>query len=139
YWFRMVLGDMLNLPFPEGCFDRVVSVTTLEFIEDAKRAINELFRVTRKGGCIVAATLNSLSPWAISRKAEAKKKRTIFKKAIFRSPDQLRALVPLEGIVQTAIHFQKEDRPDIAPEIEDEGRKRERDTGALVAARWIKP
>lgn len=139
YWFRMVLGDMLNLPFPEKSFDRVISVTALEFVEDAEGAFRELFRVTKRGGCIVVATLNSLSPWASRRKMEAKEKQTIFEKAIFRSPDELRSLAPVEGVIKTAIHFQKEDRPDIAPEIEDEGRKRGRDTGALVAARWIKP
>jgi len=139
YWFRTVLGDMLNLPFPEKSFDRVISVTALEFIEDARGALRELFRVTKRGGCIVAATLNSLSTWASRRKMEAKEKQTIFKKAIFRSPDELRSLAPVEGVIKTAIHFQKEDRLDIAQQIENEGRKRGQDTGALVAARWIKP
>src|SRR4030067_2498778 len=69
--FERVLADMSNLPFPESSFDKVVSVTALEFIENARGAVKELFRVTKRGGCIVLATLNSLSPWAFRRKAEA--------------------------------------------------------------------
>jgi len=76
--FQMVLGDMLNLPFRESSFDKVVSVTALEFIEDARDVVGELFRVTERGGAIVVATLNSLSPWALRRKAEAKERHTIF-------------------------------------------------------------
>ena len=136
--FRIVLGDMLNLPFPEACFDRVVSVTALEFIEDGQGAIGELFRVTKRGGSIVVATLNSLSPWAALRRAEAQKKETIFAQAIFRSPEELRSLASAEVVILTAIHFQKEDDPNIAPEIERSGRERGLDTGAFLAVRWEK-
>lgn len=138
YPFRMVLADMLNLPFSENSFDKVVSVTALEFIKDAKGAVEELFRVTKRGGCIVVATLNSLSPWASRRKAEAKERHTIFEKAIFRSPDELRSLASIEGVVKTAIHFQKEDEPERAVEIEREGQRKNLDTGAFVAVRWEK-
>jgi ubiquinone/menaquinone biosynthesis C-methylase UbiE len=120
-------------------FDKVVSVTALEFIEDAKGAVKELFRVTRRGGCIVVATLNSLSPWALRRKAQAKERQTIFEKAIFRSPDELRSLASIEGVVNTAIHFQKEDDPGEAVGIEREGARKKLNTGAFVAIRWEKP
>jgi len=139
YPFQMVLADMSNLPFQENSFDKVVSVTALEFIKDAKDAVRELFRVTKKGGCIVVATLNSLSPWASRRRAEAKKGHSLFEKAIFRSPDELRSLAPVDGMIRTAIHFQKEDEPDHAPEIEREGQRKGSNTGAFLAARWEKP
>jgi len=139
YPFQIVLGDILKLPFWGDSFVRVVSVTAIEFIEDAGSAVKELFRVTKKGGCVVIATLNSLSPWALRRKAEAKKNPSIFEKAIFRSPDELRSLVPLEGVARTAIHFHKEHDPDRAEEIEREGQRRGLNTGAFVAVRWEKP
>jgi ubiquinone/menaquinone biosynthesis C-methylase UbiE len=138
YPFRIVLGDILDLPFPEGCFDRVASVTALEFIEDGRGAIGELFRVTKRGGYIVAATLNRLSPWASRRAAEGRKKKTIFTEAIFRSPEELRSLASAEGVIRTAIHFQKEDDPNAAPEIERSGREKGLETGAFLAARWKK-
>jgi ubiquinone/menaquinone biosynthesis C-methylase UbiE len=139
YPLRIVLGDMLHLPFPESSFDRIVSVTALEFIEDGQGVIGELFRVTKRGGSIVVATLNSLSPWATLRRAEAQKRQTIFTKAIFRSPDELRSLTPVRGMLRTAIHFQKEEDPNRVPEIEHAGRKNGLDTGAFLAGRWEKP
>ena len=137
--FEMVLADISNLPFPESSFDKVVSVTAVEFIIDAQGAVKELFRVTKRGGFIVLATLNSLSPWASRRIVEAKERNTIFEKAIFRSPDELRSLASVKGVAKTAIHFQKEDDPDRSIEIEQKGQRRNLNTGAFVAVRWEKP
>jgi ubiquinone/menaquinone biosynthesis C-methylase UbiE len=138
YPFQIVLADMLNLPFPESSFDKVTSVTALGFIEDGKAAVGELFRVTKRGGRIVVATLNSLSPWALRRRGEAKERESIFGKAIFRTPDELHSLAPAAGVVKTAIHFQKGDDPERAVEIEQEGKRRHLNTGAFVAVRWEK-
>lgn len=137
--FQPVSGDMNTLPFRDDLFDKVVSITSLEFIQDGKGAMAELFRVTRRGGVIVAATLNSLSSWADRRREEAKKGHAIFSKAIFRSPDELRFLAPVEGVVRTAVHFQKADSPEKAVQIEQEGQRQGWQTGAFVAVRWLKP
>jgi hypothetical protein len=83
--------------------------------------------------------LKSLSPWAQRRKASAGKGHPLFRHAIFRSPDQIKGLSPVEGMVQTAIHFQKNDDPDIAPKIEKSGSERGLNTGAFLTMRWIKP
>lgn len=45
-------GDALNLPFPDGEFDRVVAAEVLEHIPDDEAAITELVRVLRPGGSI---------------------------------------------------------------------------------------
>ncbi len=137
--FQIVLADVLSLPFQDDSFDKVVSVTALEFIKDAKGAVRELFRVTKRGGIIVVATLNSLSPWASRRRAQAKRGHAIFREAIFRSPDELRSLTPVDGMVRTAIHFEKDDEPDRVPEIENEGQRKGLNTGAFLTARWEKP
>ena len=85
------------------------------------------------------ATLNSLSAWATRRKSEAKRGHTLFKKAIFRSPQALLSLAPVKGMVRTAIHFEKEENPNRAPAVEFEGQKKSLLTGAFVVARWEKP
>ena len=139
YSFQAVAGDMRFLPFADECFDRVVSMTALEFIADGQAAVEDLFRVAKKGGVVVVTTLNSLSPWADRRRQSADRGHSLFKRMIFRSPDELRALAPVDGTVKTAIHFLKDDDPQTVPEIELDGQKRSLDTGAFVAARWIKP
>jgi ubiquinone/menaquinone biosynthesis C-methylase UbiE len=139
YSFEMVLGNIASLPFPEGSFDKVVSVTALEFVENGTGALRELSRVTRKGGCIVVATLNRLSPWASRRKKEAQKGHSLFGQVIFRSPDELSSLAATEGLTKTVIHFQKDEDPELATEIELEGQRQHLNTGAFLAARWEKP
>ncbi len=138
YPFREIAGDLLRLPFRESVFDRTVSVTAFEFVQDAGAAMRELFRVTRKGGTIVVATLNGLSPWQERRRAEAEKGHSLFREAIFRTPDELRSIAPVEGVVRTAIHFRKEDSPERAVEIERAGAENAWMTGAFVAGRWEK-
>ncbi len=62
-------GDALDLPFPDGEFDRVVASEVLEHIPDDERAISELVRVLRPGGTI-AVTVPRWLPekicWALS-------------------------------------------------------------------------
>jgi ubiquinone/menaquinone biosynthesis C-methylase UbiE len=137
--FKSVIGDIQRLPFADASFTKTISVTAVEFIPDARIAVEELFRVTKPGGIIVVATLNSLSSWAQQRKAAAQKGHLLFRHAIFRSPDEIKGLSPVDGIIQTAIHFEKNDDPEIAPEIEKAGNEKSLNTGAFLAARWIKP
>jgi ubiquinone/menaquinone biosynthesis C-methylase UbiE len=135
--FQTVTADMALLPFADGVFDKTVSITALEFIEDGKRAITELFRVTKPGGIVVVATLNSLSHWADRRRERARQDRdSIFNRVIFRSPEQLLASAPVSGIVRTAVHFGKEDDPAELDRIEREGQGGEK--GAFIAVRWEK-
>ena len=136
---QILQGDILRIPFCAGSFEKTVSITALEFIEDGKRAIQELFRVTKPKGTVVVATLNGLSPWAVQRKAKAKAGHSLFSRAIFRNPGELNALGPFAGITRTAIHFQKEEGVQKAQELEEEGRKRDLETGAFLAVRWKKP
>src|ERR671921_1771648 len=45
-------GDALDLPFPDGEFDRIVAAEVLEHIPDDDTAIAELARVLRPGGTL---------------------------------------------------------------------------------------
>ncbi len=140
YPFTAVRGDMLALPFQDEVFDKVVSVTALEFIEDGQKAVKELFRVTRGGGRVVAATLNSLSPWAARRRAKTLRgQKHVLENAFFRSPEELLSFSPIKGIANTCIHFQKDELPEQALAIEEQGRLMNLNSGAFVAACWNKP
>ena len=138
--FSAILADMGRLPFKSNSFTKAVSITALEFIEDARNAIAELFRVTRPGGYVLVATLNSLSPWAERRRAKTVRgQRHILENAFYRSPEDLLALSPLPGVIRTAVHFQKDDDVVRAALVEERGRQRRLGTGAFVALRWQKP
>ena len=136
--FTGICGDMCALPFADNYFDKVLSMTAIEFIKDAKQAVAELARVTRKGGTIVLATLNSLSPWAKRRLRSGKNGHLLFQKIFFRSPDEMRSLVPPNPVVKTAIHFLKEDCLSDIPETERQGKKNNSDKGAFLAIQWNK-
>ena len=62
-------GDALNLPFPDGEFDRIVAAEVLEHIPEDEAAIAELARVLRPGGTM-AVTVPRWLPekicWALS-------------------------------------------------------------------------
>jgi ubiquinone/menaquinone biosynthesis C-methylase UbiE len=135
--FYPVQADMVKLPFRDNYFDKSVSITALEFIEDARTAVNELFRVTRPGGTVVVATLNSLSPWAVRR--SEKTEGHVLENAFYRSPAELLSLTGLHGEYETAVHFIKDDKPAKALEIEKEGKAKKLDSGAFLVVRWRKP
>ncbi len=136
--FTGLCADICVLPFPDNSFDKVFSMTAIEFVADASRAVAELERVTRKGGCVVVTSLNSLSPWSKQRTEKGKKGHSLFKNIRFRSPDDMRLIIPENGVIETAIHFQKNDPVADIPKIERNGRQNQLDTGALLAVQWSK-
>lgn len=137
-FFTPVLGNMERLPFANGSFDKVYSMTTLEFVANAHLAVAELSRVTKTGGTVVLSTLNSQSPWARRRRRKAHQGHRIFENMILRSPDQMRQLAPDGAAIKTVIHFGKDEDPLVAPRIEAEGQKENLDTGAFIAVSWKK-
>jgi ubiquinone/menaquinone biosynthesis C-methylase UbiE len=50
---RFARATAEHLPFPEGSFDLVVSVTTLEFVASPEGAVAEMVRVVRPNGRLV--------------------------------------------------------------------------------------
>jgi len=46
-------ADARNLPFSEGSFSTVISISTLEHIEDVEKVFPEVYRVLRKGGLFI--------------------------------------------------------------------------------------
>lgn len=134
------VADMRSLPFADGSFDKTVSITALEFVADAPGAVQELLRVTRKGGKLVIATLNSASPWAEKRHKDAQKDPdSVFRNIHFRSPETLARLVDLDGEVRTAIHFQKNATPQEALAIETRLQAERSEHGAFVIGAWTRP
>jgi SAM-dependent methyltransferase len=53
-------GTAEELPFPDACFDRVVSQFGLMFFDDRERAIGEMLRVLKPGGTLAVAVWDAL-------------------------------------------------------------------------------
>ena len=53
---RLLQAAAGALPYRDGSFDTVVTVSTLEFVPDVAAAVAELVRVTRNGGRLVIVT-----------------------------------------------------------------------------------
>ncbi|MEJ2057363.1 MAG: class I SAM-dependent methyltransferase [Desulfofustis sp.] len=136
--FSPMVGNMLALPFASGSFDKVFSMTAIEFVANGQAAVAELERVTKNGGTIVLTTLNRLSPWAERRLKKAEEGHELFKSMIFRSPAEIRRMVPEGAAVKTAIHFQKKEDPVQAQRIEAEAQSMGLETGAFLAVSWTK-
>lgn len=62
-FYAAVMGDGLKLPFISDCFDLTFSSNVLEHVRDPAGLLDEMIRVTKKGGLIFACYTNWLSPW----------------------------------------------------------------------------
>jgi ubiquinone/menaquinone biosynthesis C-methylase UbiE len=92
----LVKGDAHRLPFPEACFDAVLSVTTLEFLEEPHLAVDEMARCLKPGGSMVIGVLNALSYLGLQRKLFRK---PTFRNAHFYRVGELRRLLSHVGMV----------------------------------------
>ncbi len=61
---HFLIGVAEKLPFPDGCFDRVLAREVIEHVADPKRMLQEIGRVLKEGGRAVVTTENydSLTP-----------------------------------------------------------------------------
>ena len=62
------LASAEELPFDSETFDVVIAVTTLCFVKDPQRTVQEAARVLKSGGSLIIGELGRYSLWAISRR-----------------------------------------------------------------------
>lgn len=90
--------DIHSLSFASEQFDAVVSVVTLEFVENQKKALDELFRVVRKGGKVVIGCINRDSAWGELYQSDYFQKNTVFKYAKLLDLESIKSFHPNELI-----------------------------------------
>ena len=61
------IGDAQSLPFPDRSFDVVASALALNFIPNQAKAVAEMRRVTRKGGCVAGYVWDFTGPLSVTR------------------------------------------------------------------------
>ncbi len=94
---NFIAADALSIPFKDGVFDIVLSVNMLCFIADIDDALLEMKRVLRPGGRLVVGVLNRWSPWALFRRIKGIFKETVYSRANFVSPPQLKRALRTAG------------------------------------------
>jgi ubiquinone/menaquinone biosynthesis C-methylase UbiE len=57
------VGDVENLQFLDNNFDGIISFSTLRYVPNIEKALNELFRVLKPNGYIIIDFPNKLCPW----------------------------------------------------------------------------
>lgn len=60
---KFIVGDAENLTFQENTFEGIISLSTLRYVPNIQKAINEMYRVVQKGKTIVIDFPNKRSPW----------------------------------------------------------------------------
>lgn len=60
-------ADACALPFPDGRFDRALSLLVLHFVPEAAKAVAEMRRVVRPGGTVAAAVWDHLGGMPVMR------------------------------------------------------------------------
>ncbi len=60
---RAAVADIRELPFADASFDAVYSMGTIEHFRDSERALKELVRVLRPGGCAIVGVPNRHDPF----------------------------------------------------------------------------
>ena len=92
----LVQGDGHRLPFPDASFSAVLSMTTLEFVQDPPMAVREMIRCLKPGGMLVVGVLNAYSYLGLKRKLF---RGSTFKGAHFFTFGELKRLLAGAGSV----------------------------------------
>ncbi|WP_338828015.1 class I SAM-dependent methyltransferase [Neomoorella thermoacetica] len=132
-------ADAMNLPFGDNTFDKIVSVTALEFAPDLKAVLEESYRVLKPVGRMVIGLIGGNSLW--SRHYEARAAREpdcLFRYARFYTLDELLAAMPGKNVQGKAVLFFGPDfdgtKVDEALAIEAAAAREGRTNGGFITA-----
>lgn len=95
---QFVPMDIYQLEFPDQTFDIVVSMTAFEFIDQAKKAFEELYRVLKPGGQLLIGTITKSGSWGRLYQSKAFADDPIYQHSNFKEIDDLLLLRPDEVV-----------------------------------------
>lgn len=136
-------ADAMRLPFAADSFDKVVSVTALEFAPDLKAVLAESYRVLKPGGRLVIGLIGGNSLWSSYYKAKAAREPdSLFRHARFYTLSELMAAMPGRDVRGRAVLFFGPDfdgtRADEARAIEAAAAREGRTDGGFIVAMCYK-
>ena len=104
-------GDACAIPFPDGWFDRALSLLVLHFVPEADRAVAEMCRVVRPGGVVAAAVWDHLGGMPAMRMMwdtvaaqdeEARRWRSRYFFQPMMRPDEMRQSFVAQGLLDVS-------------------------------------
>ena len=94
---KTITGVAEKLPFADGSFDYALMVTTICFVDDVTRSLEEAARVLKKNGIFVLAFVDKDSP--VGREYLRMKNKSLFyKEATFFSTEELMIALKKAGL-----------------------------------------
>ncbi len=138
-----IRGDAYSLPFPDGSFDLVLSVTMFEFIHEPERVVKEIHRVLRPGGEVLIGTMNGRSAWFLFKRLKSLFVETAYRYARFYTPAELEELLMHAGfqeVESAGVIFFPSFWPfmGIAEKVDEKCSARCKSLAAFVAVRGVK-
>ncbi|MBN2111347.1 MAG: methyltransferase domain-containing protein [Methanosarcinaceae archaeon] len=133
---QAVYGVAEKLPFRDSCFDLVLMVTTICFLDDAISAFREIYRILSPGGSFITGFIDKNTP--LGRVYQEKKMHNVFYQlATFYSVEEVVSLLKDTGFED--FHFNQTILSDLSDIKDPEPVMRGYGKGAFVVIRTIKP
>jgi ubiquinone biosynthesis O-methyltransferase len=130
--------SVYELKFDNEYFDGAFSMAAFEFIKEPHKAIEEIFRVVKKGGQILIGTINRESPWGELYSTKEFQENSVFKYADFKTLENLKGLKN-ENLVKTSeCLFIPPNINENEINIEKERELSNTQRGGFICALWIK-
>ncbi|KUG04758.1 methyltransferase [hydrocarbon metagenome] len=132
--------DLRKLDFPDEFFDGVFSMAAFEFIEEAEKVYQELYRILKPGGKLLIGTINKDGSWGkLYQKIAQEDQNSVFSHAVFYNIDDLSQLNLRDLTASTGCLF-------IPPGLEVSNYTREKETDladseipGFIITMWKKP
>lgn len=84
---KFILANSENLPFENESYNIITSITMLEFVENRKKSIEEIYRVLKKGAYLIIGGLYNNSVLAMNKNNDS-----VFKHANFYDKTNLKSI-----------------------------------------------
>ncbi|ASJ11232.1 ubiquinone biosynthesis protein UbiE [Thermococcus sp. P6] len=139
-----IKGDARDLPFPDGSFNLVLSVTMFEFIHEPEEVVEEIWRVLKPGGEVLIGTMNGRSAWFLFKRLKSLFVETAYRYARFYTPGELEDLLRKAGfkdVESAGVIFFPSFWPfhGLAEKIDRRFCREWKNIAAFIAVRGVKP
>lgn len=135
-----IQGDAHELPFQDDSFDRVISVTALEFMDDPKKVLAEAWRVLKPGGRLVVGVLAKHSPWGELYRLLGSNPNSLFSKAHLYTEGEIEDLLPVNFRIKKGLYLLPVEEFDEADalDLEDAKQNDQADGAGFYVICWKK-